>query len=340
MDNFDDTILDNVTIDEDCHNTSQNSTQNSKTNKTRSTDRPNRVKYSTQSSSQRNKKAKRLPWNTEVLRDRFTPQPFQVQLVNECTSFNNENEYNNKRQNFLIFMRSDEYKNYLELMIIKQYTLNLNLHESKLSNHLTFQFQLKNKFEYFDFIGKLMVLVTSMSSEVASYVELISKHTTLKIAGIDHNLMTSHSSEAADDYCMKIKDEAQIVIISIDILIDWFRRSLLIANELLLIIFTDASAAYHNQSYKLLMDSYFSPNSTTNIISFGVLSISSKTTHIHVKKQIEYLKQIFHAEHVETATDLIDSYNLFNGIEPLEFIQICENVDLVNRETSNQFQVF
>ena len=135
------------------------------------------------------------------------------------------------------------------------------------------------------------------------------------------------------------RDEAQIVIISIDILVDWFRRSYIVASELILMIFTDASAAYHNQSYKLLMDSYFYLNSTTNIISFGALSIGSKTTHFHVKKQIEYLRQTFYVEHVETATDLVDAYNLFNGIEPAEFIQICENIDLANPETSNHFQV-
>ena len=136
MDNFDDTILDNATIDEECKNVLNNSLQNSKTSKTRLTDRTNRVKSSTQTSSQRNKKAKRLPWNTEVLRDRFTPQPFPVQLVDECTNFNNINEYNNKTQNILIFMRSDEWKNYLKLMIIKQYTLNLNLQKSKQISHL------------------------------------------------------------------------------------------------------------------------------------------------------------------------------------------------------------
>ncbi len=83
------------------------------------------IKASSQSGTQRNKKAKRLPWNTEVLNDRFTPQPYPVQLVDACTSFNNLNDFYNKRTNILIFMKSPEWKKYLQLMAIKQYALNL-----------------------------------------------------------------------------------------------------------------------------------------------------------------------------------------------------------------------
>ncbi len=55
-----------------------------------------------------------------------------------------------------------------------------------------------------------------MSTDVAGYVELVSRHTTLMIAGID----TSHS----ESYCMQLKSEAQIMIMSVDMLVDWFKR--------------------------------------------------------------------------------------------------------------------
>ncbi len=65
-----------------------------------------------------------------------------------------------------------------------------------------------------------MLVVTNMGSDVAAYVELISRHTTLKIAGIE----TNHALMSSESYCMQLKSEAQIVIISIDMLVDWFKR--------------------------------------------------------------------------------------------------------------------
>ncbi len=65
-----------------------------------------------------------------------------------------------------------------------------------------------------------MLVVTNMGSDVAAYVELISRHTTLKIAAIEKN----HVLMSSESYCMQLKSEAQIVIISIDMLVDWFKR--------------------------------------------------------------------------------------------------------------------
>lgn len=119
------------------------------------------------------------------------------------------------------------------------------------------------------------------------------------------------------------------------------KRSYLTLKELILIIFTDASAAFHNESYKRFTSTYLTNNSAhqTNIISFGSLNLNSKTTHVHVAQQIAYLKGVFHTDHVETATDLIDIHNLFNGIEPRECIQICDSVDLSETISSNRFQI-
>lgn len=70
-----------------------------------------------------------------------------------------------------------------------------------------------------------MLMVTNMSSDVNPYLELVSRHTTLKIAGIDHNLLSSQlNNETPKSYLMKLKSEAQIIIISIDILLDWFKK--------------------------------------------------------------------------------------------------------------------
>lgn len=60
------------------------------------------------------KKSKRLPWNNEVLKDRYTPQPFQIQLVDLCI---NSKSY----KSLLVLLRNEEYRSYLKIMIIKEY---------------------------------------------------------------------------------------------------------------------------------------------------------------------------------------------------------------------------
>lgn len=135
MDMLDDAVLDNTKIVENLKKTlaTKPSAQNGKLNKShRQSDKPksNGSKGTTNgTTSSRGKKAKRLPWNTDVLKDRFTPQPYPVQLVDLCTSFNNLNGYNNQRKNILLFMKSDEWKNYLKIMVIKQHALNLKTDE-------------------------------------------------------------------------------------------------------------------------------------------------------------------------------------------------------------------
>lgn len=130
MDILDDAILDNTKIVENLKSTiaTKPQAQNGKLSKGhRQSDKSksNGVKGAANSAASRGKKAKRLPWNTDVLRDRFTPQPYPVQLVDLCTSFNNLNGYTNQRKNILLFMRSSEWKNYLKIMVIKQHALNL-----------------------------------------------------------------------------------------------------------------------------------------------------------------------------------------------------------------------
>ena len=127
MDILDDAILDNTKIVENFKSAGATKhVHNGKVGKSRQSDKSkaNGLK-ATNGAASRNKKAKRLPWNTDVLRDRFTPQPYPVQLVDLCTSFNNLNGYTNQKRNILLFMKSDEWKNYLKIIMIKQYALNL-----------------------------------------------------------------------------------------------------------------------------------------------------------------------------------------------------------------------
>ena len=335
MNNFDDSILDEQRIDEEFNDTnivapkprsagSKGYRARNQSQQSSGTNRPS-TKNAGASCTTRNKKAKRLPWNSEVLRDRFTPQSFPVQLVDACTSFNNLNALNNTAHNLLVLLRSDEWRNYLKLMTIKQYALGIGPGKRK-----------------------LILLITNMGSEVSKYVEIVSRHTTLKIAGIDYNLMTSQlgkpaNANTSENYCIKLKSEAQILIMSVDILLEWFKRGYLSVDELVLIIFDEVTAAFHNDSYKVLMSSYITEQAgAAPIVGFGTLTISQSTTHSHLTQQIDYLKTLFRANYVEAATDLVDTHNLFYGIEPLECIQICQSLDLADPNeqigSSNMFQ--
>ena len=55
------------------------------------------------------KKIKRMPWNTDVLKDRFTPQPFHTQLIESCTAKCS----NDDNKNILILIKNNEIKNYI-----------------------------------------------------------------------------------------------------------------------------------------------------------------------------------------------------------------------------------
>jgi len=112
-------------------------------------------------------------------------------------------------------------------------------------------------------------------------------------------------------------------------------RSYLSASEILLIIFTEASSAFHNDLYQHFVHTYLKPTALTNVLSFCTLELHATTTHVEVEQHIEHLKIVFDCDHVETATDLLDTHNLFNGIELKESIQVCGNVDL----TASPFQL-
>ena len=159
MENLDDLILDTTNIDEDSKLIQSKPINSVLLTKNRSSDHTttrqnNNSKQNNPSSGQRNKKAKRLPWNTKVLRDRFTPQPYPVKLVDACTSFNNLNAYNNQSRNILIFMRNNDWMNYLKLMAIKQYALNLKLEKTQNQNgtfllRLNLKTNLNKIFDYY-----------------------------------------------------------------------------------------------------------------------------------------------------------------------------------------------
>ena len=239
-----------------------------------------------------------------------------MQLIDFC--LNHLISETSAENNVLVFLRNEEYKNYLKLMTIKQYSLHLN-------RQRILDKSLKPK--------KLILLITNMGSNVSKYVEIVSRHTTLKLAGIDLNMMNASSSQAD---LAKLKKEAHILIMSVSLLVEWFKKEFLTLAEIELIIFDEVSAAFHNNAYKLFMDTYFrSSNSAPKVFGFGSLDIDRTTTHMQVKHHIEYLKELFRCRHVETATDLLDTQNLLYGFEPKECIQICENVSLLQQATAD-----
>ena len=142
----------------------------------------------------------------------------------------------------------------------------------------------------------------------------------------------------SDSYFSQLKHEAQILIMSVNILLDWFKKAYLKLDEIMLILFDEVNAAFHNNSYKKFIDSYYT-DSEPKIIGFGGLDIERSTTQAQIKQHIDYLKLVFKCGYVETATDLLDTQNLFYGHEPNECIQICDNANLLSTDKMyNSFQ--
>jgi hypothetical protein len=244
-----------------------------------------------------NRKSKKLPWNSEILRDRFTPQPFQIQVVELCLD--------DTIDSLIIFMSNKEWKNYLKMTLIKQYSFKIKSSEKK-----------------------LMLLVTNMGSDVSKYVELLSRHTNLKIAGID-----SSNTFTQADTC-QLKREAHILVISINILFEWFKLGFVSTDELMVVIFDDVCGSFYNENYKNLLETYFNEASEkskpTKIIGLGSLEINRSITHTHIRKNFDYLKSLFKCDLIETATDLLDTHNIFYGYEPKEYIHVCDDSSLIN----------
>jgi hypothetical protein len=245
------------------------------------------------------RKSKKLPWNSEILKDRFTPQPFQIQVVELCLD--------ETINSLIVFMSNKEWKNYLKMTLIKQFSFKIESSDRK-----------------------LMLLVTNMGSDVAKHVELLSRHTNLKIAGID-SLNTFTQLNAS-----QLKKEAHILVMSINVLVEWFKIGFVTIDEILVAILDDVCGSFYNENYKHLIETYFdqqAPSDSskpTKIIGLGSLEISRSTTHMHIKSNFDYLKSLFKCELIETATDLLDTHNIFYGYEPKEYIHVCDDSSLIN----------
>lgn len=279
----DDAILDNLSL---CPSTKHRANGDSKSHHKR---------------HETNKRCKRLPWNCEILRDRFTPQPYAIQLIEHFL----EEPYG---PNILIFAQNQTLKQYLILACLKQ-----QQHENESS-------------EGGGVKKKLCVLVTHMGSCVSTQVELISRHTTMKLAGIDKALPNQ-----ALDFYQQLKRDAELIIISVNHLLEWFSRGLLGTDELGLVIFDHVTASLHTDTYKQLMDLMMGTSTSTTktgacrLVGLGCLDISMGGDAEAIREHIESLKKLFKSDVVETATDLLDTHNIFNGFEPTEVIEICED---------------
>jgi hypothetical protein len=172
------------------------------------------------------KKVKRLPWNSDVLLDRFTPQLYPIQI----THLLNGNSF--LRNNTLVFLHDQECKTYLEIMTLKQYAIQLS---SSSPQHL-------------------LVLITDNNLCVGKFVELISRHTMLRIAGIDFNLIDANFTQLSmKDYCINLKKSAQVLVLSAISMIEWLNNTFIDFNEIMLLIFDNItpSSSYHEVCFNL-----------------------------------------------------------------------------------------
>ena len=288
---YDDSIIDSINLNS---TTSHSSTSNSNN----SGSKQHRHKKHHHNENNHARKSKRLPWNCDVIRDRFTPQPYSVQLVErflEPTPFN-------RLENLLIFAQSAPLKQYLIIACLQ-----------------LIQQQQKQS-------GKkrtLSLLVTHMGANVSHFVELVSRHTTLKLAGIDKPPTTDSLSFYAG-----LKNDAQLIIISVSHLLEWHSMSPSSSPvndpDLGLVIFDHVTAAFHmRDSYERIMSELVSVN--CRVLGLASLDIDSSSDDADsIRGHVDSLKRLFRCDKVETATDLLDTFNIFNGFEPIEVIEVCD----------------
>lgn len=178
------------------------------------------------------------------------------------------------------------------------------------------------------------ILVTHMGSNVSTLVELVSRHTTLKLAGIDKSPSSGNADSLA--FYRQLKHDANLIIISVNHLLEWLSLGLLLCDDISLITFDHVTAAFHmRDAYERLMreldPGQDSGEKRARLIGFGSLDIDTLDDVDSVREHIESLKKIFRCEQVETATDLLDTSNIFNGFEPTEVIEICDDAVAISQ---------
>ena len=240
------------------------------------------------------KKQKRcLPWNTDVLKDRFTPQLYQIELLK--LSLNS---------NLLLFIRSDEYKNYLIIMLMKEYEQVLNnLNKNRINTK------------------KIFILVNYQLS-INKYNDLIKQHTNLKIKNLNLIQLLQYHEETS----------GEVIIINIQVFNEWLNKSYIKIDDILLIIFDDIHNIFYNLNNKIIYENILSkittsPQQQRHIIGFGTLILDEQQQQSTIVKDLDenlkYLKGIFNCN-IEFATDLLNTQNLLNGIKNVEQIEVCD----------------
>lgn len=104
---YDDTIIDSINL-----NSSNNSGLSSKQSSSSSCSLHRKKQRCHESGA---RKSKRLPWNCEVIRDRFTPQPYSIQLVERYLEHCDQDQY----RNLIIFSQNPSLKQYLMLACLQ-----------------------------------------------------------------------------------------------------------------------------------------------------------------------------------------------------------------------------
>lgn len=167
------------------------------------------------------------------------------------------------------------------------------------------------------------MLVTHMGSNVSSLVELISRHTTLKLAGIDKPVPVNNLDSLA--FYRQLKHDADLIIISVHHLLEWLALELLTHADISLIVFDHVTAAFHmRDAYERVITTRVGQQQ--RLVGFGSLDIDTLDVDVDaVREHVESLKRMFACDRVETATDLLDTSNIFNGYEPTEVIEICDD---------------
>lgn len=193
----------------------------------------------------------------------------------------------------------------------------------------------------------LSILVTHMGSNVSGLVELISRHTTLKLAGIDQPPAATPDSLA---FYGQLKRDADLLIVSAQHLLEWHSLSSILndaaedtANDVdaeMFVIFDHVTAAFHmRDTYERLVDELLlNQRRRRRVLGLGTLDIDSSVDDARsIRAHIDTLKRLFRCERVETATDLLDTFNIFNGFEPVECVDVCD--EAVGILTTHEFNI-
>jgi hypothetical protein len=213
-------------------------------------------------------------------------------------------------KNLLLFQNNDLWKNYIKIMLLKHYELQINKAENE---------------------SKKILYITNLTTSLLTTNTFFANHTNNYRIGYSLNSIMLSSLNDSDTDSMRLKMDANLLLISMQQCNEWFKRGHIDFNQVLFILFDDdlyeSLIIQPDQAYIEFIGRLNASLVPIHYVGFSRLIINNSTSSKQIDSNLSSIKNLFSNACIETATDLLDTNNLLNNYKPNEIIELYEDVD-------------